>query len=174
MFASRVGISNQDKDSRVPSSQLWNNSLTFPDFSMQLFPDFPWLQHIYFILKWRAQRGKKSWRTSGLRKKCIWIRVGIWSAQSEQNSLTFLDSQQNSLTFQKKNIFPDFPWCWEPWDAFFHLYLKVRWLVSGDLPSHKKSSEVKEWSTLVWFKHIFKQLFPPKAHRFYLTSTSYP
>ena len=71
--------------------------------ALKQFPDFPWLSNaafpglsltLMYILYFKmpsAARRKKSWQTSGLRKKRIWIRVEIWFTSV-------------------KAKFPDFPW----------------------------------------------------------------
>ena len=44
-----------------------------------------------------------------------WNLVHLSQSEIPRLSLTLNKIPRLSLTFQKNKIFPDFPWCWEPW-----------------------------------------------------------
>ena len=98
------------------------------------------LRYILCFKKPRAVRRKNPGKHLVWGKSAFESGLKSGSSQSEQNSLTFPDSQQNSLTFQKKNIFPDLPWCWEPcpikvrWEIWCRkTYYCVNWIVETKL-----------------------------------------
>ncbi len=111
---------------RVPSSQLGKNSLTFPDFFMRLFPDFPWLRGTYFTLKCRVQRGEKIlaniWFEEKVHLNQGWNLVRLSHSKIPQFSLTLNKIPQD---FPEGNFFPNSLWCWEPWHLNYNDILKL-------------------------------------------------
>ncbi len=96
---------DRDVINRVPSSQLIN-SLTFPDFLMRLFPDFPWLYSSCLMNMRSAARRKNPG------KHLVWGKVHI----NQGWNLVHLRAKFPYCPWPSTK-FPDFPWL--SWRKFF-------------------------------------------------------
>ncbi len=122
---SQISVSYQKKDADAHQGSHQSVRFKSPDFPWHfsvIFPDFPWPHSTNL-----TSIENKSKRSGG--KICTYIKGcyknmprNIWNnlvylsqIKIPWLSLTLDKNYWNSLTFQKENIFPDFPWRWQPW-----------------------------------------------------------
>ena len=95
---------------RVPSNQLRKKSLTFPGFSMRLFPDFSWVRGTYFTLKCRGQWGDKILANIWFAEK-VHLNHGWNLVYFSQRKIPWLSLTLNKIPWlARRNFPPDSPW----------------------------------------------------------------
>ncbi len=119
---------------RVPTHQLYLNSLTFPDIFRSFSLTFPDLTaRIWQVSQINPRQARKKFVPTNIRfyknmSRNIKNLVYLGQIKIPWLSLTLDKKYWNSLTFPdfpEGNVFPDFPWCWEPWELSARPYFCV-------------------------------------------------